>query len=209
MKKAIKFILVLVLVALVGYKSVYFRKLSELKSTDASQFDAGTFAKKLWDEKMPAKLDSAIELSGLIRSIDSNATDAFSKYSNAMGIGNYRYSLVKATGIAAIIHEDDVIMQVNHADSLLSIKLATEYVYGNAIRDASALVDIKDFSNTTDLNNISEELNRRVRKQVLPSFKKEVKQGDKIEVTGAIELNKQHINFSNLELIPVRIRIVQ
>ena len=90
----------------------------------------------------------------------------------------------------------------------MTVKLATEYVYGNAIRDASALVDVKDFTNTTDLNSISEELNKTVRTTVLPPFKKHVKKGDKIEVTGAVEINKEHINWK-LELFPVRIKIVQ
>ncbi len=72
----------------------------------------------------------------------------------------------------------------------MMIKLATEFIYGNAIRDASGLVDVKDFPNTMDLNNISEELNKMVRKTVLPPFKTAVKKGDKIIVTGAIEIKK-------------------
>ena len=208
MKKIVKYGLLLLAIALVGYKSIYIKKLSDVKKTTEDKFDAAAFSKKLWDEKLPAKLDSAIELTSLIKAIETNPADAFSKYSNAMGIGNYRYSMVKLTGIAAIINEDDIILQVNHADSLMIVKLATEYVYGNAIRDASALVDIKDFTNAMDLNNISEELNKTVRTTVLPSFKKQVKQGDKIEVTGAVEINKEHIKLNDLELIPVRIKVL-
>jgi predicted lipoprotein len=193
----------------VGYKSVYFKKLSEVKKTTDEKFDAAALTKKLWEEKLPAKSDSAIELTNLIRAIEADPADAFAKHSNAMGIGNYRYSLVKATGVVAVINEDEIIVQVNHADSLMIVTLATEYIYGNAIRDASALVDIKDFTNTTDLNSISEELNKTVRGTVLPAFKKQVKQGDRIEVTAAVEINKEHIKLNNLELIPVRIKILQ
>jgi len=91
----------------------------------------------------------------------------------------------------------------------LITRRATEYIYGNAVRDASGLVDIKDFTNTTDLNNISEQLNKTIRLEVLPPFKKQVKQGNKIEVVAAVELNKAHINFNDLELIPVRLKIIQ
>jgi len=154
-------------------------------------------------------MDSAIELTNLITVIQTSPVEAFSKYSNAIGIGNYRYSLVRATGTVAVINEDDIIIQVSHADSLMTIRLVTEYVYGNALRDASGLVDIKDFTNTADLNNISEELNKTVRISVLPEFKKQVKQGDKIEVTGAVEFNKEHINFKDMELIPARIKILK
>lgn len=209
MKKVVKYILIVVVIGLVGYKSVYFKKLSDMKSNGDEKFDSAGFSQKLWNEQLPSKLDSAIELTDLIQAIETNPVDAFTKHSNAMGIGNYRYSLVKTTAIVSVINEDEIIMQINHADSLMIVRLATEYVYGNAIRDASALVDIKDFTNAMDLNNISEEINKIVRTTVLPAFKKQVKPGDKIEVVAAVEMNKEHVKLNELELIPVRLKIVQ
>jgi len=208
MKKPVKYILILLLIVLVGYKSVYIKKLSAVKNTAAGNFDAVAFTQKLWDEKLPPKLDSAIDLKQLISAIKTNPPEAFLRYTNAIGIGNYRYGLVRVTGIASVINDDDIIMEVANADTTLRLRLATEYIYGNAIRDASKLVDIRDFANTADLNNVSEQLNKKVRSSILPPFKKQVKQGDRIEVTGAVEFNKEHIRFNDLELIPVRLNIV-
>jgi len=208
LKKIIKYLLLLAIVVLLGYKSIYFKKLSDVQKNGKQKFDAAAFAQKLWDEKMPAKIEEAVELATLIHAIETKPSDAFSKYSNAMSIGNYRYSLVKAEGIVSAINEDEVIMQVSHADSLMPVKIATEYVYGNAIRDASALLDIKDFTNTADLNSISEAFNKTVRTTVLPGFKKQVKKDDKIEVIGAVEINKEHIKLNGLELIPLRLKIL-
>jgi hypothetical protein len=70
------------------------------------------------------------------------------------------------------------------------------------------LIDIKDFPNTDNLNSVSEEMNKMVRTTVLPSFKTTVKKGDKINITAAVELNKEHIKWSGLELIPVHLKIV-
>ena len=209
MKKLIKYILILAVIGLVGYKSIYIKKLSEVKKIEGQKFDAVTYTGKLWDEKLPAKLDSSIELGTLIGFIEANPLDAFSRFSNAIGIGNYRYSLVRVNGVVAVINEDDVTLKVSHADSVMTIKIATEFVYGNAIRDASGLVDIKDFTNTNDLNSISEELNKRVRTTVLPAFRTQVKQGDEIELTGAVQFNKEHISFMDLEIIPIRIKILK
>ena len=209
MKKVIKYIFILVVIGLVGYKSVYIKKLSEVKKAEGQKFDAVAYTMKLWDEKLPIQLDSSIELGTLIRFIEANPIDAFNRFSNAIGIGNYRYSLVKVNGVVTGITEDDVTMKVNHADSVLIIKIATEFVYGNAIRDASSLVDIKDFTSTNDLNSISEELNKRVRTTVLPAFKSQVKQGDEIELTGAVQFNKEHIGFRDLEIMPIRIKILK
>ena len=208
MKKLVKYILILLLIVLVGYKSVYIKKLSAVKNTAAGIFDAVAFTLKLWDEKLPPKLDSAIDLKQLISAIKTNPPEAFLRYTNAIGIGNYRYGLVRVTGIASVINDDDINMEVANADTTLRLRLATEYIYGNAIRDASKLVDIRDFANTADLNNVSEQLNKKVRNSILPQFKKQVKQGDRIEATGAIEFNKEHIRFNDIELIPVRLKIL-
>jgi len=117
--------------------------------------------------------------------------------------------LIKTEGIVTNINDDDIALQTKMGDSLMTVKLATEFIYGNAIRDASGLVDVKDFPNTMDLNNISEELNKMVRKTVLPLFKAAVKKGDKVIVTGAIEIHKEHVKWSELEIIPVQLQIIQ
>lgn len=204
--KIIKYILLLVAAGFIVYKSVYIRKAGASESTAQGRFNAADFSAELWKNGLSAKLDSAVELTTLIRALETNPAEALVKYSNALAIGNYRYSLVKLQGIVSAINEDDMTIQVSHADSLLKVKLVTEYVYGNAVRDASGLVDIKNISDPAALNNISAALNKMVRTTVLPAFKKQAKQGQKVEVAGAVEINKEHIRFNALELIPVRIK---
>lgn len=209
MNRYVKYLLLIVVIGLVAYKSVYVKKLSKMTVATDEKFDAVIFSKKLWEERLSAKLGSTVQLATFIKAAQSNPADAFSKYTNAIGIGNYRYALLKVEGIVTDINEDDITLQVKLDDSLMAVKLATEFIYGNAIRDASGLVDVKDFPNTMDLNNISEELNKMVRKTVLPPFKAAVKKGDKILVTGAIEIHKEHIKWNELEIIPVQLQIVQ
>ena len=209
MNRYVKYLLLTVVIGLLAYKSVYVKKLSKMTVATDEKFDAVTFSKKLWEERLSAKLGSTVQLTTFIKAAQSNPADAFSKYTNAIGIGNYRYALLKVEGIVTDINEDDITLQVKLDDSLMAVKLATEFIYGNAIRDASGLVDVKDFPNTMDLNNISEELNKMVRKTVLPPFKAAVKKGDKILVTGAIEIHKEHIKWNELEIIPVQLQIVQ
>ncbi|MBC8005941.1 MAG: DUF2291 domain-containing protein [Verrucomicrobia bacterium] len=209
MNKILKYILVVAVVGLLGYKSVYFKKISEIRSTSNTKFDAPGFSSKLWSEKMPAKIDSAVDLTIFINAITTDKETAFKRYSNALGIGNYRYALIKAQGTVNYVNEDDVQVQLPVADSIINAVIATEFIYGNAIRDASALVDIKDYSNTADLNSISEEMNKIVRTTVVPPFKKAIKKGDKVNITAAVELNKAHIKWTGLELLPVRLQIVQ
>ena len=200
------YILLLVLGGFIVSKSVYIKKRNTPAGDADGQFDAAGFTAKLWTDKLPAKLDSAIDLAAFISAVQANRDEAFARYSNALAIGNYRYSLVKLRGAVTAIHEDDMIVQVPHADSLLKVKLVTEYVYGNALRDASGLVDIKSISDPAALNDISAAFNKMVRTTVLPAFKKQLQPGQQVEVTGAVQLNKEHPRFDALELIPVRVK---
>ena len=212
MNKYFKYGLLLIAVALVAYKSVYFEKLSARRNLAATTFDAAAFSRKIWAEQMPAKIDSAIPLTLLmdavnILNIDSDA--AVNKYTHALAVGNYRYALVKVEAPVAEVRDDEVVVNLAHNDFVFALDVATEFIYGNAVRDASALVAVKDFPNTSDLNGISEGLNKIIRTEVVPPFKSAVKKGDIISVVAAVELNKDHIHWDQLELIPVRLQIVK
>ena len=62
MRKAVKYIILIAIAGLLGFQSVYFRKLSVVQKEKQQSFDAVTFAKKLWEEQLPAKMDSAFRL---------------------------------------------------------------------------------------------------------------------------------------------------
>ena len=209
MTKAVKYGILIAVAGLLGFQSVYFRKLSAVQKEKQQSFDAPAFSKKLWEEQLPPKMDSAVLLSDFMKAVAVNQPEAFTKYTHALGIGNYRYALIRAEGQVTAVNEDDVLLQIATGDSLLKATLATEYIYGNAIRDASGLVDIKDFPNTSELNSISEELNKTVRTTLLPAFRKQVKTGDKVELVAAVEFNQEHVKWNQLELLPVRLQIIQ
>lgn len=209
MSKAVKYIILIAVAGLLGFKSVYFRKLSVLQKEKQQSFDAVAFAKKLWDKQLPAKMDSAVRLADFMQAVAANQQVAFTKYTNALGIGNYRYALIRVEGQVSKVNEDDLVLQISAGDSSLTATLATEYIYGNAIRDASGLVDVKDYPNSAELNSISEGLNKIVRTTLLPAFRQQVKTGDKVAVVAAVEFNQEHVKWNQIELLPVRLQIMQ
>jgi len=209
MKKIIKYIIVPLISVLVVYNSVYFKKLSEVKQHQSGKFDTAKYADGIWNDQLIPKLGSVIELPRFISECTANKEQALSSYTHALAIGNYRYALVRVKGLVTAVTADEVEVKPASGSDTLLVHVTTEYVYGNAIRDASGLISIKDFPNTTDLNAVSEAINGIVRKKVLPAFKSQVKAGDKIDMTGAMEINKEHIQWNDLELIPVQIQILK
>ncbi len=190
---------------LLGYNAVYIRKLSDVVNSRPGKFDAKSYVQKLWAGRLQEKLDSAIDVNTLKESLQTDPADGFGKYTHALAIGNYRYAMVKGIAMVDVVKEDEVLVTIQSAQPFKAVVL-TEFVYGNTLRDASGLIDLQAFPNTGDLNGVSGELNKKVRQEVIPALKSMLKPGNKIEFTGAVELNKAHLRFDDIEIVPVRIK---
>ncbi|HEY5918351.1 MAG TPA: DUF2291 domain-containing protein [Chryseolinea sp.] len=204
--KVIKYLLSFLLIAFLGYKSVYFRKLDDVQAASSSKaFNASTFARNFYDNKLLQRADSAVELSTLISMLRSEPRQAFKQYSRALAIGNIRYFLVRGEGTITSIGEYSTMVELNGQSTKTNVNIATEFVYGNAIRDASGLLNLNDFSNTADFNSISENINNIIRKEVLPPFVAAAKEGTAVKFAGAIELNQKYVDVESIEVVPIRL----
>jgi len=207
--KILKYITAFVVILAVAYNSVYFRKLDEVKASIAAKdFNAAQYAATFWTAKLLPNLNKAIDVARLSSMLRRNPENAFDNYSHALGIGNLRYFLVSGKGTIESINENDVSVLIQTDSTKQKIIIATEYIFGNAVRDATGLIDINEFNNTMDFNNVSAEINKTIREKVLPGFRQQVKRGNTIVFTGAIELNKEHLDLSHIEVLPVEIKIL-
>ncbi|MEQ8879181.1 MAG: DUF2291 domain-containing protein [Cyclobacteriaceae bacterium] len=204
MKKKIKYIIGIIIGAIVLYNSVYFMPLDEkIASEQTVTFDAESFVDDLWGRQLQFAYDTAIELSTLINQLKEKPQYMFDQYGLSLGIGNIAYFKTTGIGIVQKINENNVLVRIGEH----LIEIETEFIFGNAIRDASGLIKINDFDKTSDFNGISEAINRKVREEVIPNFRQKVKEGDRIQFHGALELNKAHLHLDLPEIIPVSIEI--
>jgi hypothetical protein len=202
-KKLLKYAVITVICLLVAYNSVYFKKLSDVNAANKA-FNAVEYAQGYLDQKLVPSISKTPSTDTLLNLIKTNPSGAFDHFSHALDIGNIRYFMAKGSGTVTGLDESDVyITTPNHQN----IRIATEYVFGNALRDAPGIININDFTNSGDLNNVSSELNKIIRTKVLPPFKSTVKKGDEIEYAGAFELNRQHLNTDSVEVIPFYLKI--
>jgi len=204
MKKAIKYILAIILVLFIASNSIYFKKLSDVKAYAAKQFDAAKYARNYLTTQLIPAADKAPQADELLALLKSSPDTAFKTYSHGLDIGNIRFFMVQGQGTVTAVDENDIYILTKNKQAL---KIAIEYVFGNALRDAPGLININDFTNTMDLNNIAAEVDKIVRAEILPPFKNKVKTGDKLTFAGAFELNQEHINLDKIEVIPVVLKI--
>jgi len=209
MTKTVKYVVFLIVILVSGYNSVYFKRLSELKTSATGTFDVISFTKDFWDHELIPDVHQGVAMNELLQQLRKNPDKAFQDYSHALGIGNIKYFQVTGEGKVAAVDENYVALTDATDIANQQIQLVTEFVYGNAVRDATGKLDINKFPNTMQLNLISAEINRKIREEVIPSFKTSVKKGDKVQFTGAIELNQKYLDLENIEVIPTSLAIIQ
>lgn len=204
MKKITKYTAGVILTGIVIYNSMYFRPLDEKLADEKDiEFDASSFVDGIWTDIL-AVYDSAIEINHLMDRLNKNPRQTFKEEANALGIGNIGYFKVKGEGIVQAVNENNVIILVRDQ----SVEIETEFIFGNAVRDASGLIRVNDYDKTSDFNSISESINKKIRKEVIPSFRSKVEKGNKIQFEGALKLNKAHLDLRQPEVIPVSIQII-
>ncbi len=176
----------------------------EIRRPLSEVFTVEEYVADLWTNQLPDVFSDAVELSYLMGLLNDNPEAAFDRYSNKLGISNTYYFYVSGSGTVDDIDETVVYVTVN---GNIPVELETVYVFGNAIRDASGIVDINEFLNMMDFNMVSVHLNRKVKSEVIDPFRREVQPGDVVSFIGATEINRPEGVPERLNIIPVQIDI--
>lgn len=203
--KTLKNIAGILLIILVIFLSLDIHPLDSVRKRPVSEaFDVEEYVADLWTDQLPAVFPDAPEISYLMGLLSDDPETAFDRYSRKLGISNTHYFYVSGSGTVEAIDETTVHLAVN---GNISVELETVYVFGNAIRDGSGLVEIDEFQNMMDFNMVSAHLNRIAKSKVIDPFRKEVRPGHVVSFTGASEINRREPIPDRLNIIPVQIEI--
>lgn len=204
MKKTVKNIIFLLVLGFVLYNSVYFRSLDDFRAENTeNNFDAAAFSQRFFEEqrqKVPA-----VEIGAFLDSLNNNFENYLPANGEKLGISHDYYFMVQGTGTVQSISEENINLSLEN--NPMPINIATDFIYGNALREASEMAKIGDFQNTMDFNTISIELNKLIREEVIPPFKNQVKEGDQVSFKGALKVSDKNSNYGPLRIIPLVLRI--
>ena len=88
-----------------------------------------------------------------------------------------------------------------------TLSMPTDFIFGNAIRDASGLVNVSQFTSTMEFNMVSGEINKIVLQEVVKPFLEKVTEGDMVTFVGGFQMDQDDIDLSPLSFIPIRLDI--
>lgn len=192
-----KKIAILLIIGFLGYNSVYFKKISELKGESTSKVDFTKYADSLYYKGI-LKNENIISLENLQEKLNTNKEATFKDFGNRLSIGNSAYFMVKIAGQITAKNENGFSLKLDNGQVFT---VDTKFIFGNAIRDASKLVKLTDFKTNAEFNKIAESLNKLIREDVLPAKLKDINVGDKIVGKGVLSQSKK-------ENLPIKITLV-
>jgi len=213
MKNVYQYAVAAVIVVLLGYFSLSFENLNDVKEQRRrATFNAAQYARDFWDNQLFRVIDQAVEGNELIELFNSNMSEAIQRYGRAPGVSrNYAY-LIKGQGAILTINDDFLEISTRESQRHPEIKILTGfYIPGNAVRDASGLIDVSTFSDTMKFNEISGEINKIIVKEVIqPFLDKKPKAGDPLRFLGATRVAQDATEEKELQLIevvPIRLEL--
>jgi len=204
------FALAIVAVTVLFKSPLLFRvvPLDEARQLQESQvFDPKAFAEKFWAERLMRSLEDATDAAVLFAAIERDREAAEERYARTLGIGSVYYYYVGGVGDVLSVSEDSLELSLAKDGTDTAIVIVTGNIFGNAIRNGTGLLDVSDFPNSRDFNNISREINRIVETRVVPPFLETVEVGARVRFVGCAEIMDEDTDLHPMRLIPVVLEV--
>jgi predicted lipoprotein len=203
--KTLKYFGSVLAILVISVLSLDIGRLDSARVRPASEvFDIETYVTNLWENHLPERIEKALEISTLLRMLEDDPDKAFEDHSVSLGISNTHYFFTRGGGLIEIKGEEYVTIVT---DNNIPVQIETVYIFGNAIREGSGLVNIDDFLNMMDFNMVSVYLNRKARAKIVDPFRNKAEPGMRLEFTGAVEINRLEMPTGPLRVIPVQIEL--
>lgn len=218
-------LIILVLGLLLLCLSLRCENLTERRARQrAQEFDAADFARDFWDHRLPQVFDRAKEARTLLHLFN---TDMPAAIRQGRTLGESRVHAYLLQGDATVIARTKRGLTVSVTEPASNPEILFTlgaFVSGNAVRDASGLVDVSSFTDTMKFNQVSFEINKILVQEVIqPFIEAQPKVGQSIRFIGAAEVaedaTEKHAfgkplddsagdkGYHLLKLIPIRLTL--
>jgi predicted lipoprotein len=205
MAKVIKYSVGILAAILVLYLSLDIQNLEKHRAAaNTTIFNADDYTAGFWNDSLPVSIANAPQLPDVLKLLNENPENAFAQYGKKLGISKTWYFMLKGKGMIEKVEDEFLVVALGENTK---VKIATDYIYGNSVRDGSGKVNIDDFLNMTDFNAVSVAINKLVKDKVVSRLRKSATVGQWLEFTGAMELSEENIELTAISMIPVSVKL--
>ncbi len=167
-------------------------------------FDAPAVARAFWDQKLLPATARAVPIRELLIVLAQDPAVAKQRFGRALGLSSTTCFFIQGSGRIAAVDKEGITVALEDVPAGTGVRLSTEPLFGNAVRDATGLLDVNEFPNSQDFNAVSAELNRLVEADVLPALRSHAAAAKIIRFAGCFEVEEGPVP-KTLRIIPVKI----
>ena len=172
----------------------------------AAAFSGPAFVEKFWNERLMKSADRAANAAALLAEIRTNPKAAREKHGRSAGLGTTYYYFLTGEGRVVAVDPRGISLSLDPAAGAAArpdVVIETGNVFGNAVRDGTGLLNVNDFKNSRDYNDVSSEINRRIETDVIPPLRTKATVGSTVQFVGCAEVVNEATDLAPLRVIPV------
>jgi predicted lipoprotein len=173
---------------------------------DQAGESAAEFAARFWDAQLAAALPTALDAATVLAALRENAEQAREQFGRSVGLSRSYYYFVRGVGRIVSVDRTAVGVALDDDGAEADVLLLRGLVFGNAVRDATGLLNPSDYKNSQYFNDISSELNRIVEARVLPALDEQAEVGLTIRFVGCAEIGSRADGAVQLKTTPLEIQ---
>lgn len=209
MKKFLPAIVVLVVAGALGtlFPPFHIRSLKAVRGAQESrQFNPAEFAATFWSGKLLPATEQAAEAATVLEKINSDPQAVRKQFGRTVGVGSSYFLFLRGAGRIVSVDADSVGLSLKPQGSEPEVVIELGFVFGNAVRDATGLLNPSSFPNAQEFNDISAALNSLVETNVLPQLQQIAKVGGRIHFVGCAEVDDEDQDLKPLKLVPIVVK---
>jgi predicted lipoprotein len=193
------------LLACAIFPPFHIRRIDTDTAQDAARepFNAGSVATTFWTERLIPAADRATDAAVLLKASSSDSATAAQQYGRRTGLGGSDLYFLRGEAKVATIDRKGVWLATQSAANVRMV-LLTGPVFGNALRDCTGLLDLKDYS-SFDFNALSSELNRLAETRVQPVLRERAVIGATVQFVGCAEDGGISDESRVLRVVPIKV----
>lgn len=182
----------------------HVRSLKEVREVEADQqFDAAKFAEAFWSEQLVPAMEQAADAATVLDLIGSDPAAVREKFGRTLGLGGSYFLMLRGEGRVVSADEDRIGLSLEPDGDEAQLVIEPGFVFGNAVRDATGLIDPSSYPNAQEFNEISEALNAKVESEVMPELQRIAKVGERLRFAGCAEVADEDMDLDPLLLVPI------
>jgi len=178
----------------------------EQAAVASTTFNPTNFAATFWTGRLLPACAQAADVAKVVTTIVANSAKVHEQFGHTVGLSSSYFLFVQGSAHVVSADSDSIGLCLQATGTNVDVSVPLGFVFGNAVRDGTGLLDASSFPNAQQFNDISAALDHLVETQVLPEFQNLATVGKTVRFAGCVEVADEDQDLKPLKLVPLLVQ---